>query len=180
MNLKTFSTGLALSALGVLSLATQADAFSFNFLGSAAAGGGQTTYQFGFTAAPGEVIAAGQGLTVGGFEGISSISLTDPVNNVASTLFSNSVFEIIGNGISNNATTANFRTLADISNFTGFVRYETFTVTATDVPTGEVIADFGGTPLPPTAVPEPLTLLGALTAAGFGAAFKRRSLKSVE
>ena len=56
MNLKTFSTGLALSALGVLSLATQADAYSFSFLGSAAAGGGQTNYQFGFTAAPGDTL----------------------------------------------------------------------------------------------------------------------------
>ena len=180
MNLKTFSTGLALSALGVLSLATQADAYSFSFLGSAAAGGGQTNYQFGFTAAPGETIAAGQSLNVSGFEGITSISLTNPINNVAGTLFSNSVFEIIGNGISNGATTATFRTRANINSVTGYVRYETFTVTAMGVPTNEVIPDFGGTPFPPTAVPEPLTLLGALTAAGFGAAFKRRSSKSVE
>ncbi len=33
-------------------------------------------------------------------------------------------------------------------------------------------------PAPPAAVPEPLTILGAATAAGFGAAFKRRALKA--
>jgi hypothetical protein len=32
-------------------------------------------------------------------------------------------------------------------------------------------------PAPPAAVPEPLTILGAATAAGFGAAFKRRLAK---
>ena len=49
-----------------------------------------------------------------------------------------------------------------------------------DVPTGIVTPEFGGNPLNPVAVPEPLTVLGAITAAGFGAAFKRRSSKSVD
>jgi hypothetical protein len=180
MKLKIFSTGLTLSALGVLSLATQADAYSFNFLGSAAASGGQTTYQFGFTVAPGEIIEPGQDLTVSGFESISSISFTNPINNVADILFADSVFEILANSISNAATTATFTTLANINSLTSFLSYETFTVTAMDVPTGEVNVTFNGNNLGATAVPEPLTLLGALTAAGFGAAFKRRSLKSVE
>jgi Flp pilus assembly protein protease CpaA len=33
-------------------------------------------------------------------------------------------------------------------------------------------------PAPAAAVPEPLTILGAATAMGFGAAFKRRALKN--
>ena len=177
MNLKTFCTGLALSGLGVLSLGTQADAFSFSFLDSSNAGGGNTNYRFGFTAASNEVITAGQALIMEGFDSISSLSFATPVGG-AGTLFSDSTFDIVG--ISNGGTTATFRTKSNISSVTGFVRYETFVVTAMDVPTGIVTPEFGGNPLNPVAVPEPLTVLGAITAAGFGAAFKRRSSKSVD
>jgi len=183
MNLKTFCIGLALSGLGVLSLGRQADAYSFNFLGSTASGS-STNYKFGFTASPGEVIAPGTSLTISGFQGISSLSFAVPVNNVAGTLFADSVFRVgsvsTPSGISNNGTTATFTSLSNINNIFGFVNYETFVISAIDVSTGEVNPDFGGNPLLPVAVPEPLTVLGALTAAGFGVAFKRRSLKSVK
>jgi hypothetical protein len=179
MNLKTFCTGLALSGLGVLCLGTQADAYSFTFFGSTNAGSGQTNYKFGFVTAANEVIKAGQSLVVSGFEDISSLSFADPVNG-AGTLYADSVFRIIGNGISNGDTTATFTTKSDISSSNGVIRYQSFVVTAMDVPTGQVNVIFDGNNLGAVAVPEPLTLLGAITAVGFGAAFKRRSLKSVE
>ena len=40
------------------------------------------------------------------------------------------------------------------------------------------IVTYTYTEAPPAAVPEPLTILGAATAVGFGAAFKRRALKN--
>jgi hypothetical protein len=179
MNLKTFCTGLALSGLGVLCLGTQADAYSFTFLGTTNAAGGQTNYNFGFVTAANEVISAGQSLIVSGFEDISSLSFADPVNG-AGTLYADSVFNIIGGGISNGDTTATFTTKSAISSSDGVIRYQSFVVTAMNVPTGEVNVIFDGNNLGAVAVPEPLTLLGAITAAGFGAAFKRRSLKSAE
>jgi len=180
MNLKTFCIGLALSGLGVLCLGTKADAYSFTFLGGTTNGSGsQTDYKFGFATAANEVIKAGQSLVVSGFEDISSLSFADPVNG-AGTLYANSVFEIIGSGISNGDKTATFTTKSDISSSDGVIRYQSFVVTAIDVPTGEVNVIFDGNNLGAVAVPEPLTLLGAITAAGFGAAFKRRSLKSAE
>jgi len=179
MDLKHFCIGLALSGLGVLSLGTQADAYSFTFFSSNSAGGGQTNYQFGFVTAANEVISAGQSLVVSGFEDVSSLSFADPVNG-AGTLYADSVFKIIGSGISNGNTTATFTTKSDINSSNGAIRYQTFVVTAVDVPTGQVNVTFNGNNLGAVAVPEPLTLLGALTAVSFGAAFKRRSLKSVE
>ena len=179
MDLKHFCIGLTLSGLGVLSLGTQADAYSFTFFSSDSAGGGQTNYKFGFVTARNEVISAGKSLVVGGFEGVSSLSFADPVNG-AGTLYADSVFEIIGTGISNGSTTATFTTKSDINSSNGAIRYQSFVVTAMDVPTGQVSVTFDGNNIGPVAVPEPLTLLGAFTAVSFGAAFKRRSLKSVE
>lgn len=178
MNLKTFCTGLALSVLGVLCLGTQADAYSFTFLGTTDAGNGKTDYRFGFVTAANEVIKAGQSLIASGFEDISSLSFADPVNG-AGTLYADSVFAIIGGGISNGNKSATFTTKSDISSSNGVIRYQSFVVTAMGVPTGQVDVTFDGNNIGAVAVPEPLTLLGAITAVGFGAAFKRRSLKSV-
>jgi hypothetical protein len=178
MNLKTFCTGLALSGLGVLCLGTQADAYSFTFLGTTDAGNGKTDYRFGFVTAANEVIKAGQSLIASGFEDISSLSFAEPVNG-AGTLYADSVFAIIGGGISNGNKSATFTTKSDISSSNGVIRYQSFVVTAMGVPTGQVDVTFDGNNIGAVAVPEPLTLLGAITAVGFGAAFKRRSLKSV-
>jgi hypothetical protein len=44
---------------------------------------------------------------------------------------------------------------------------------------GNIVASNWAISAAPAAVPEPLTILGAMTAAGFGAVFKRRSAKSL-
>ncbi|MFM7574787.1 MAG: PEP-CTERM sorting domain-containing protein [Snowella sp.] len=106
------------------------------------------------------------------------MSFSDPVNG-AGTLYADSVFQIIGSGISNGSKTATFTTKSGISDSNGVIRYQSFVVTAIGVPTNQIEVTFDGNNIGPVAVPEPLTLLGAITAVGFGAAFKRRSLKSV-
>jgi len=173
MNLKHLFVGVALAGVGLLSATTQANAFSFKFLGSNA-NSSFTDYNFEFTADAFDVVNPNETLLITGFEGVQSASLQDPKNNVAGVLFARDAFNVG----SITATSASFNTKSTLNSISGPVRFQTFVVTAVGVPTGIVDPSFPGAVLPPVAVPEPLTLLGAMSAAGFGAAFKRRFSKS--
>ncbi len=176
MNFKNFSLGLALTGLGVMALSTEAQAYQFNFLNVAAAGGGLNNYNFEFvTQGPGDSIAAGQQLILEGFTGVAGLATSPVTDNVSGVLPSN--FGFAASGIT--PTSATFTALANVSLIPGNIRYQTFTVTAADVPTGEVNPSFPGpnNPLAPTPVPEPFTILGSLAALGFGSRFQKEFAK---
>mgnify|MGYP006186001103 CR=1 FL=1 len=46
MNFKKLSLGLALTTLGIMGLSVEADAYSFKYVGSSAASGGNTNFNF--------------------------------------------------------------------------------------------------------------------------------------
>lgn len=174
MNLKHFYAALALTSVGVLSFGMKADAFSFAPVGQTNAGPGLTNYLYRFTADAVDNVAPNTTLSFAGFTGIQNISFAAPVNNVANVVTASFYFNLG----SFTATTANFVTKSTIFGVTGPVNFETFVVTAQDLIPGGSDGSFGGNPI--QAVPEPLNLLGAMTAAGLGAAFKRRSSKTVD
>lgn len=173
INLKTVSLGLIASSLGILALTTEAQAYSFNFLGSSPSGTGSTHWDFQLGVGPGETFSSSSTLAVAGFEDISGgstfgVTTPNPNNDILPAPF---FFKYASS--SADKKTAYF---SIPSGFLGgsaqTIYFQTFRVTAMAVPSGEVFPNFGGGPggqLPPTPVPEPFTILGSLAALGFGA-----------
>lgn len=183
MNLQNLFLGLALTSLGVVGLSVEADAYSFRYVGSSAASGGDTNFDFEFGVGPGETISPSSHLVVSGFEGISGgrvLDVTTP-NTAPNSVTIPAPFFFQSNGGTD--TTAFFSPIGSLNGSSGQLYFQTFQVTATDVPTGFVQANFGGAPpgspgfLAPTPVPEPLTILGSLAALGFGSRCQKEFAK---
>jgi len=171
MNIKNLSLGLALTGLGIIGLSAKADAYSFNFLKQTG-----NNYNFEFvTQGPADVIATGQQLTITGFTGVTGLATSPVTDNVAGVLPSS--FGFNPTGIT--PTSATFTAAANVSLIPGNIRYQTFTVTAADVPTGIVNPSFPSinNPLNPTPVPEPLTILGSMAALGFASRCQKEFAK---
>ena len=169
MNLKNLSFGLVMTGLGVVVLTAQAQAYEFNFLGS-----NNNTYNFEFvTQGPNDSISENDELIITGFTGISDIKLALPINNVAGVVPAVIAFQTT----SYTSDTAVFTANANISGIIRNTPYQTFSITATDVPSNFVSGNFGGNTLDPTPVPEPLTVLGTLAALGFGSRCQKEFAK---
>ena len=169
MDLKNLSFGLALTGLGIVGLTTQSQAYEFNFLGSS-----NDTYNFEFvTNGANDIIQKDDVLSISGFTGISDIQLTRYIDDVAGVLPATDAFTTT----SYTSDTAIFTAVANLDNITRDVRYKTFSITAAGVPSGFVNPNFGGNPLNPTPVPEPLTVLGTLAALGFGSRCQKEFAK---
>jgi hypothetical protein len=183
MNLKNLSLGLVLTSLGVMGLSIEADAYSFNYIGSSPASGGNTNFDFEFGVAPGQSISPSSNLLVSGFEGISGgrvLGTTIPNPDPNSVTIPAPFFFQSNGGTS---TIAFFSPTGSLNGSSGQLYFQTFQVTAASVPTGFVYANFGGAPpgqpgfLAPTPVPEPLTILGTLAALGFGSRCQKEFAK---
>jgi len=138
MNIKNFSLGLALTGLGIISLTAKADAYSFNFLGSSPASGGNTNFNFEFGVSPGQSISPSSNLVVSGFEGVSGgkvLDITTPNPDPNSVTIPAPFFFQSNGGTS---TTAFFSPLGSLNGSSGQLYFQTFQVTATSVPTGYV------------------------------------------
>jgi hypothetical protein len=183
MNLKDLSLGLVLTTLGVMGLSIKTDAYSFKYLGSSAASGGHTNFDFEFGVAPGETISPSSQLVVTGFKGISGgrvLDITSP-NSASNSATIPAPFFFNFNG--GTSTTALFSPIGSLNGSSGQLYFQTFQVTAVSVPTGFVQANFGGAIpgqpgfLDPTPVPEPLTILGSLAALGFASRCQKEFAK---
>ena len=183
MNTKNVSLALALTGLGIIGLSAKADAYSFNFLGSSPASGGNTNFDFEFGVSPGQSISPSSNLIVSGFEGISGgrVLGTTTTNPDPNSVTIPAPFFFQSNGGTN--TTAFFSPIGSLNGSSGQLYFQTFQVTATSVPTNYVQANFGGAVpgqpgfLAPTPVPEPLTILGTLAALGFGSRCQKEFAK---
>ena len=179
INFKTVSLGLAVSGLGFFALATDAQAYSFDYLGSSASGG-STAWKFGFNSEGfDQSLGNDNRIVFGGFSGLKSAgfaaalsSSTDDTIVVPNTL----VFQTVVN-VDPSIGEVTYTALSNLNQINGNVKYQTFVVTADAVPTGFVLGDYqlpNGSSLLPNGpqqspVPEPLTILGSLAALGFGA-----------
>lgn len=172
---------VALLAGGLaLAFAPQAQAYQFNFLNARSVG---NTFNWNFefvSESAGDQVQNSDELRVEGFEGVTSASTTRPRNG-SNILDAREGFAVTGF----DNTSATYNVAPDVNvNFPAPLRYQTFTVQATSVPTGVVQAFYNGQPLAPTVVPEPLTIVGSLAALGFGAygqrQFNRRSKVEAE
>lgn len=179
MTFKSLALGLALAGASVMGVSQAAQAYQFNFKSAVDVGGGLKDYNFEFvTQGPSDFVAVGNQLIIQGFEGVTGARTSDIIDNVAGVLPSSFGFA----ADFTTSTTANFLAQANVNLIPGNIRYQTFTVTAANVPTGEVQAFFPGlnNPLAPTPVPEPLTIMGSLAALGFGVYGKKFGNKQVE
>lgn len=183
MNLQNLFLGLTLTSIGVVGLSVEADAYSFRYVGSSAASGGDTNFNFEFGVAPGQSVSPSSNLVVSGFEGISGgrvLDVTTP-NTAPNSITIPAPFFFRSSGGTD--TTAFFSPTGSLNGSSGQLYFQTFQVTATSVPTGFVQANFGGIPpgqpgfLDPTPVPEPLTILGSLAALGFGSRCQKEFAK---
>ena len=178
INFKTVSLGLAVSGLGFFALATDAQAYSFDYLGSSASGG-STAWKFGFNSEGfDQSLGNDNRIVFGGFSGLKSAgfaaalsSSTDDTIVVPNTL----VFQTVVN-VDPSIGEVTYTALSNLNQINGNVKYQTFVVTADAVPTGFVLGDYqlpNGSSLLPNGpqeiIPEPLTILGSLAALGFGA-----------
>ncbi|MFN5513435.1 MAG: PEP-CTERM sorting domain-containing protein [Cyanobacteriota bacterium] len=175
------SLTLGLLAAGLtLAVTPQAQAYQFNFLDGRQVGNA-FDWRFEFVSEDaGDPVQNGDELRIEGFEGVTNASTTRPRSG-SGLLDAREGF--IATGFT--ATTASYTVAPDVNvNFPTPLRYQTFTVRATSVPTGIVQAFYNGQPLDPTVVPEPLTIIGSLAALGFGAygqrQFNRRSQAEAE
>jgi hypothetical protein len=179
LNFKTVSLGLVVSGLGFLALTPDAQAYSFDFLG-ASPSGGSIDWKFGFNSEGfDQSLGNDNRIVFGGFSGLKSAgfaaamsSSTDDTIVVPTSLVFQSVVNVdpvIGE--------VTYTALSNLNQINGNVKYQTFVVTADNVPTGFVKGDYqlpnGSSVLPNgpqnIPVPEPLTILGSLAALGFGA-----------
>ena len=183
MNLQNLFLGLAVTSLGVIGLSVEADAYSFRYVGSSGASGGDTNFDFEFGVAPGDTISPSSHLVVSGFEGISGgkvLGVTTP-NTDPNSITIPAPFFFESNGGTD--TTAFFSPTGSLNGSSGTLYFQTFQVTAKSVPTGYVQANFGGIPpgqpgfLAPTPVPEPLTILGSMAALGFASRCQKEFAK---
>ncbi len=178
MNLKKLSLGLALAGLGVVTLIPKAEAFQFRYLNQAPNPEGGFDFNFELQSDSsgyyGDYIYSGETLTVRGFQGISNAALTAPQTNQSGMISADTIFD--PDQTLWNKTRAEFTTDGSLYSNRSF-RLQTFTITATSVPLGFVNANFGGQPLSPTPVPEPLTILGSMAALGFASRCQKEFAK---
>jgi hypothetical protein len=183
MNLKSLSLGLVLTTLGVMGLSIEADAYSFKYLGSSAASGGDTNFDFEFGVSPGESFSPSSNLIVTGFEGVSGarvLGTTTPNPDPNSVTIPAQFFFKSNGGTS---TAAVFSPIGSLNGSSGQLYFQTFQITAKSVPTGFVQANFGGAVsgqpgfIDPTPVPEPLTILGSMAALGFASRCQKEFAK---
>jgi len=183
INFKTVSLGLAVSSLGFFALATDAQAYSFDFLGaspSSGANAGSIDWKFGFNSQGfDQSLGNDNRIVFGGFSGLKSAgfgpTMSSSTNDTIVVPTSIVFQEIINVDLSIGEVT--YTALSNLSQINGNVKYQTFVVTADAVPTGYVLGDYqlpnGSSLLPNGAVqipvPEPFTILGSLAALGFGA-----------
>ena len=121
-------------------------------------------------------IYSGETLTVRGFQGISNAALTAPQTNQSGMISADTIFD--PDQILWNKTRAEFTTDGSFyPNPNRSFSLQTFTITAKDVPSGFVSANFGWRSLDPTPVPEPLTILGSLAALGFASRCQKEFAK---
>lgn len=177
MNLKKLSLGLALAGLGVFTLISKAEAFQFRYLNQAPNPEGGFDFNFELQSdSYGDYIYSGETLTVRGFQGISNAALTAPQTNQSGMISADTIFD--RDQTLWNKTRAEFTTDGSFyPNPNRSFRLQTFTITATSVPSGFVNANFGGNSLDPTPVPEPLTILGSLAALGFASRCQKEFAK---
>ena len=175
INFKKISLGLLLAGLSTVSLTPKAQAFQFSYLNQAANPGGGIDFNFEFQVDPGDTISSGQILSVRGFQQIRSAAMTDPQANQAGVVFADSIFD--ADQTLWNSSRVQFTSNSGLSSPNRAFRLQSFTVTATGVDNDEVNANFGGQPLSPTPVPEPLTILGSLAALGFGSRCQKEFAK---
>lgn len=178
INFKTVSLGLAVSSLGFFALATDAQAYSFDYLG-ASASGSSIAWKFGFNSEGfDQSLGNDNKIVLGGFSGLKSAgfagaisSSTDDTIVVPATL----VFQSVVN-VDTTIGEVTYTALSNLNQINGNVKYQTFVVTADAVPTGFVTGDYqlpNGSSILPNGpvqipVPEPFTILGSLAALGFG------------
>jgi hypothetical protein len=180
MNLKKLSLGLALAGLGVITLIPKAEAFQFRYLNQAPNPEGGFDFNFELKADSsyyyGNYIYSGETLTVRGFQGISNAALTAPQTNQPGMISADAIFD--PDQTLWNKARAEFTTDASFyPNQNRSFSLQTFTITATSVPSGFVNANFGWRSFDPTPVPEPLTILGTLAALGFGSRCQKEFAK---
>ena len=180
MNLKKLSLGLALAGLGVVTLIPKAEAFQFRYLNQAPNPEGGFDFNFELKADSSyyydNYIYSGETLTVRGFQGISNAALTAPQTNQSGMISADTIFD--PDQTLWNKTRAEFTTDGSFyPNPNRSFSLQTFTITAKDVPSGFVSANFGWRSLDPTPVPEPLTILGTLAALGFGSRCQKEFAK---
>jgi hypothetical protein len=121
-------------------------------------------------------IYSGETLTVRGFQGISNAALTAPQTNQSGMISADTIFD--PDQTLWNKTRAEFTTDGSFyPNPNRSFSLQTFTITAKDVPSGFVSANFGWRSLDPTPVPEPLTILGSLAALGFASRCQKEFAK---
>jgi hypothetical protein len=176
MNFKKLSLGLTVAGLTFVTLTPKAQAFQFSYLStSQSSTGGFFDFNFELQADPGDAVSTDQSLVISGFEQVIAASMTAPQTNTAGVIYSDSTFDPDKTTFNNTSVT--FKTIGEVAAQRRPVKFQTFTITARDVPSGFVNPDFGGNPLDPTPVPEPLTILGSLAALGFGSRCQKEFAK---
>jgi hypothetical protein len=183
INFKTVSLGLAVSSLGFFALATDAQAYSFDFLGaspSSGANAGSIDWKFGFNSQGfDQSLGNDNRIVFGGFSGLKSAGFGPTMSSSTNDTIvvpTSIVFQEIIN-VDPTIGEVTYTALSNLSQINGNVKYQTFVVTADAVPTGYVLGDYqlpNGSSLLPNGpvqipVPEPFTILGSLAALGFGA-----------
>ena len=183
INFKTVSLGLAVSGLGFFALATDAQAYSFDFLGSSASSGanaGSIDWKFGFNSQGfDQSLGNDNKIVFGGFSGLKSAGFGPTMSSSTNDTIvvpTSIVFQELIN-VDPAIGEVTYTALSNLSQINGNVKYQTFVVTADAVPTGYVLGDYqlpNGSSLLPGGpvqipVPEPFTILGSLAALGFGA-----------
>jgi len=174
MNLKNLSLGLTLTGLAFVALTPKAQAFQFSYLNQVANPGGGFDFNFELQSNPFDYIYSGENLTVKGFQGVREASLTAPQTNKTGVISADTVFD--PDQVFWNKTTARFTT-SDFIYSSRPLSFQTFTITAASVDNNIVNANFGGQQLPPTPVPEPLTILGSMAALGFASRCQKEFAK---
>jgi hypothetical protein len=182
INFKTVSLGLAVSSLGFFALATDAQAYSFDFLGaspSSGANAGSIDWKFGFNSQGfDQSLGNDNRIVFGGFSGLKSAGFGPTMSSSTNDTIvvpTSIVFQEIIN-VDPAIGEVTYTALSNLSQINGNVKYQTFVVTADAVPTGYVLGDYqlpNGSSLLPNGpvqipVPEPFTILGSLAALGFG------------
>jgi len=182
INFKTVSLGLAVSSLGFFALATDAQAYSFDYLGSSPSSGanaGSIDWKFGFNSEGfDQSLGNDNRIVFGGFSGLKSAGFGPTMSSSTNDTIvvpTSIVFQEIIN-VDPAIGEVTYTALSNLSQINGNVKYQTFVVTADAVPTGYVLGDYqlpNGSSLLPNGpvqipVPEPFTILGSLAALGFG------------
>ena len=182
INFKTVSLGLAVSSLGFFALATDAQAYSFDYLGSSPSSGanaGSIDWKFGFNSQGfDQSLGNDNKIVFGGFSGLKSAGFGPTMSSSTNDTIvvpTSIVFQEIIN-VDPSIGEVTYTALSNLSQINGNVKYQTFVVTADAVPTGYVLGDYqlpNGSSLLPNGpvqipVPEPFTILGSLAALGFG------------